>query len=275
MMDRFTELGNGMPPAFRLGLATRGNTCPTADDVMFALQHGVNYWNWCGHEDGMSQAVRSLGEGREQIILATQISTPNWSGDEMRRQLDATLTALATDWLDVVTLYYVESDAEWGQILAAGGAMEALVAAKQAGLVRSIGLTTHQRLLAAKWAETKLLDMLMIRYNAAHRGAETDVFPITDHLRLPTVCFTCLRWGSLMNPTGQEPPGFEIPAAPDWYRFVLANPSVGIALMAPNDREELVQNLKLIDDWHELAPKTRQAMIAHGDRVRETAGPFP
>ena len=40
--------------------------------------------------------------------------------------------------------------------------------------------------------------MLMIRYNAAHRGAESDVFPVTDALGTPVVTFTGLRWKDLM-----------------------------------------------------------------------------
>lgn len=274
-MTRHTDLGLGMPPVLRLGLATRGNTHPTSDDVLLALERGINYWNWCGHEDGMSQAVRELGTHRDRVVLATQIGVPDWSGDGMRGELDRLLTSLGTTWLDVVTLYYVECQQEWNQVTRPGGAMEALQDAQRDGIVRSIGLTTHQRRLAAKWVQTEMLDLVMIRYNAAHRGAESDVFPITDCLGLPVVCFTCLRWGALLEPTKQDPPANQIPLAPEWYRFVLSNPSVGVALMAPNSRAELLQNLALLDDWRELSAKRRGELAAHGDRVRESAGPFP
>ena len=35
----------------------------------------------------------------------------------------------------------------------------------------------------------------MIRYNAAHRGAEREVFPVTEALGLPVIAYTALRWG--------------------------------------------------------------------------------
>src|SRR5205085_1186588 len=82
-----------------------------------------------------------------------------------------------------------------------------------------LGLTSHQRKLAAETARSGLLDLLMIRYNAAHRGAETDVFPVTDALGLPVVVYTCLRWGALMRSTPDDPPGFVPPRALAWYRF--------------------------------------------------------
>jgi aryl-alcohol dehydrogenase-like predicted oxidoreductase len=274
-MEKYSEFGKGMPPAFRLGLATRGNTHPQPDDVLLALDRGINYWNWCGHNDGMREAIRQLGPCRAKVIVATQLVVNDLSRDQMRRKIERTLKSLATDWIDIATLYYVESEREWNQIVATDGAIEALIEAKEQGLVRSIGLTTHQRPLAAQWAESNRLDMLMVRYNAAHRGAEIEIFPVTDRLRLPVTCFTCLRWGALLESTASDPAGFEIPAAAQWYRFVLSNPSVSVALMAPDNRDELVEVLSLLDDWSELPLDQRHQMEAHGDRVRVVAGPFP
>src|SRR5437763_610559 len=81
--------------------------------------------------------------------------------------------------------------------------------------------TSHQRPPAAGAARSGLLGLLMIRYNAAHRGAEQEVFPVTDAMGLPVVAYTCLRWGALLRPTPDDPPGFVAPPAPAWYRFAL------------------------------------------------------
>ena len=274
-MEKYAHFGPGMPKVCRLGLATRGNTHPTVDDIWYAFERGINYWNWCGYDDGMCQAVGELGARRNEVVLATQIGVSGWSRDGMRRELDKALKMLKSDWIDVVTLYYVESEGEWEQITCAGGAIESLQEAKEEGVLKSIGLTTHQRPLAAKWAETGLLDMLMVRYNAAHRGAESEIFPITQRCRLPVVCFTCLRWGALLQATAADPEGFEVPGAAQWYRYVLSNPLVSVALMAPDNRKELESNLALLDNWRELSAQQRTEMEKHGDRVREVAGPFP
>lgn len=194
----------------------------------------------------------------------------------MDRALDHCLKQLKTDFLDVITLYYVESESEWSQIRARNdGAILALQQAKADGRIKAIGLTTHQRPLAAKWVASGLLDLLMIRYNAAHRKAESQVFPICREHGVPVVCFTCLRWGALLKSTNQDPDGFPIPPAAEWYRFVLSHPSVGVALMAPNNRQELLENLALLDDWRALTAEQMDKMKRHGDRVHQTAGPFP
>ena len=109
-----------------------------------------------------------------------------------------------------------------------GGALETCAAAQGDGVVRILGLTSHQRRLAAETARSGLLDMLMIRYNAAHRGAETEVFPVTDALGMPVVVYTCLRWGALLRGTPDDPPGSVAPRAPDWYRFALQTDSVTV-----------------------------------------------
>src|SRR5262249_19988585 len=161
---------------------------------------------------------------------------------EAHAELNGILRQLQTDYVDVLTFYYVEEPAEWEQIAGPGGALEYLVTAKRNGRVRFLGLTSHQRRLAAEIARSGALDLLMIRYNAADRGAETEVFPVTDVLGMPVVVYTCLRWGALLRPTPDDPPGFVVPRAPAWYRFALQAPSVTVALMAPDSRTELEED---------------------------------
>src|ERR1044071_907592 len=152
------ELGPGMPAVCRLGLATRGGSRLRPSDVEFAISRGLNYLNWCGHEDGLSQTIAALGADRSKVVVAVQFQSR--SAAAALREFDGILTKLHTTYLDIATLYYVESEAEWRQIVAPGGAMEQLITQKQAGRVHRIGLTSHQRRLAAGWAETGLLDLL-------------------------------------------------------------------------------------------------------------------
>ena len=263
----------GLGQVCRLGLATRGNTSLEPDDVRAAVDRGVNYLNWCGHADGMSAAVRALGDRRGEVIVATQLYAR--TGDAVRRELDAALVELGTDYLDVVTYFYLETDDEWQQATAADGAHRALREAQTAGRVRAIGVTSHQRPLAARIAESGVVDLLMIRYNAAHRGAESEIFPVADAGRLPLVVYTGVRWGALLKPTPDDPPGFVPPTAAECYRFQLDEPAVSVALMAPDGRAQLEQNLALLDDWRPLSPARKAELRDHGDRVRRHAGQFP
>jgi predicted aldo/keto reductase-like oxidoreductase len=174
-----------------------------------------------------------------------------------------------------LTFYYVEARAEWEQIIGSGGALEFCAAAQREDRVRMLGVTSHQRRLAAKMAPSDLLDMLMIRYNAAHRGAETDIFPVTTERALPVVVYTCLRWGALLRSTPDDPAGFVVPSAPAWYRFALQHPAVTVALMAPENRAELDEDLQVLRKPQPLSDEEFAQLAAHGQRVRRHAGSFP
>ena len=265
-------LSPDMPGVCRLGLATRGGSRLRAEDVERAIASGVNYLNWCGHPDGMSQAVARLGAARANVVVAVQLESRH--GRDAAPEFESYLRELHTDYIDIATLYYVENRAEWDDVTAPDGAWSYLDQQKRKGRLRAIGLTSHQRPLVAACAETGLLDILMIRYNAAHRGAEDDIFPVTARRCIPVVTFTGLRWGALLKATPEDPPGCR-PAIPaDCYRFCLANPNVAVALMAPADRAELDANLNLLEDWRPPAPAEMLAIRAHGERVRRHAGAF-
>lgn len=271
-----TTFGPGHPlrgPVCRLGLATRGSSGLHPDDVHHAVSRGVNFLNWCGTPDGLSAAVASLGKRRPEVMVCVQFEAR--TAHDARDELERILRQLGTDYVDVLTFYYVEAAEEWQEISGPGGALEFCAAARRDGTVRLLGLTSHQRRLAATVARDGSLDMLMVRYNAAHRGAETDVFPVTDALGLPVVVYTCLRWGALLRPTPDDPLGFVVPRAPAWYRFALQSPSVSVALTAPESRAELEEDLAVLAAAGPLGGAEYESLAAHGRRVRSHAGRFP
>jgi predicted aldo/keto reductase-like oxidoreductase len=260
-------------PICRLGLATRGDSGLTVDDINAALDRGVNFLNWCNCADALQQAIARLGTRRRDVVVCVQFEAR--TAAEARPELRRILHDLNTDYVDVLTFYYVEEAAEWDQIRGPGGALEFCRQAQRDGLVRLLGVTSHQRPLAAVMAQSRELDLLMIRYNAAHRGAEQEVFPFTDALEMPVVCYTCLRWGALLGSTPEDPPGFVVPRAPVWYRFVLQLPSVTVALMAPNDRAELEEDLTVLEARGNLPPEQYELLARHGKRVHRHAESFP
>jgi predicted aldo/keto reductase-like oxidoreductase len=257
----------------RLGLATRGNGQLTPTDVALALDRGVNFLNWCGISDSLSQTIAALGPRRREVMVCVQFEAR--TAVEAQAELPQILQTLNTDYVDVLTFYYVEAVEEWQQLIAPGGALEYCRAAQRRGDMRLLGLTTHQRPLAAMIAASGLLDVLMIRYNAAHRGAETEVFPVTAAHGMPVIVYTCLRWGALLQATPDDPPGFVVPRAPAWYRFALQNPSATIALMAPANRAELEEDLTVLQAPGPLTPAEYEQLAAQGRRVRQHAGQFP
>jgi aryl-alcohol dehydrogenase-like predicted oxidoreductase len=267
-------------PVCRLGLGFTGYLASTLtpEDVHHAIDCGVNFLNWSGLAEGpvsgdvLTATVSALGRARESVVICAQFGARN--AEDAAEELESALTVLGTNYIDVLTLYYVEQPQEWAELTAPDGALSYLQNAKRDGRVRRIGITSHQRKLAAQMADSGMLDLLMIRYNAAHRGAEREIFPVTQRLGLPVIAYTALRWGALLKATPDDPPGFTVPPAPSWYRFVLQNPAVAVTLTAPKSREELDEDLQVLEATGPLSDTEYATLTAHGDRVKKHAGGF-
>ena len=97
---------------------------------------------------GCRRRLQEMGERRKDVVLAVQFKASG--GDEAAREFDWILEQIKSDYLDVATFYYVESEREWEQIVGPGGAWQILARLKREGALKMIGLTSHQRKLAAR-----------------------------------------------------------------------------------------------------------------------------
>src|SRR5262245_50136125 len=79
-------------PVCRLGLATRGATNLTVNDVRYALDRGVNFLNWCGVPDGLRDAVAQLGSRRSEVMVCVQFEAR--TAQEAETELAHLLTEL-------------------------------------------------------------------------------------------------------------------------------------------------------------------------------------
>ena len=91
------------------------------------------------------------------------------------------------------------------------------------------------------------MDVLMFRYNAAHRGAETEVLPLLTGVERPgTVAYTATRWGNLIH-LKKVSKGETVSCASDCYRFVLTWFSIDVCLAGPANGEQLKEALATLD----------------------------
>jgi aryl-alcohol dehydrogenase-like predicted oxidoreductase len=139
---------------------------------------------------------------------------------------------------------YVNKVDDPNLIFGDGGVLDQLQEWKGKGWIRYAGATTHDRELARRLAEDPRIDVLMHRYNMAHRKASSEVFPAAIRARIPVVAFTATRWGTLLKP--QIDWSGELPSAVDCYRFCLAQEAVHVVLSAPRSLPELDANLQVL-----------------------------
>jgi aryl-alcohol dehydrogenase-like predicted oxidoreductase len=206
-----------------------------AEDVEHAVEHGVSYLYWGSRRrSGWDDAIRRMGPAkRDGLVLVVQSYTRIAS--MMRGSLERALRALGTDHVDVLLL-------GWWDQPPPRKLVDAAVALREAGKTKAILVSCHHRPSFAGYIDDPAYDGIMVRYNAAHVGAEQEVFPHLARRRVGVVAYTATRWGALLDPKFM-PPGEPLPRASDCYRFVLANPHVDVALSGPRNREELDEAL--------------------------------
>ncbi|MBZ0254082.1 MAG: hypothetical protein K8I02_12145, partial [Candidatus Methylomirabilis sp.] len=115
---------------------------------------------------------------------------------------------------------------------------------RERGRARYLMMSCHNRPFFPEMAGERFFDAFMVRYNAVHRGAEQEVFPLLPEgeARPAIVAYTATRWGNLVDPR-KTPPGERTPSAGDCYRFCLTNPNVSMALCGPRTREQMLAAL--------------------------------
>jgi len=226
----------------RLGIAS-GYGAPTAA-IEEAFERGSNYFTWGtvikGYKPQMREALKNIvAKGqRDRLVLAAFTYAHNNSLTE--KLLRRGLKSAGLDHADVLILGYFSK-------MPHRRLVDGALRLKDKGLVRFIGLSSHSRKLVGEVAGDGEFDVVHFRYNAAHRGAEKDIFPFVGKERRPgMVGFTATRWGKLLNPR-KMPPGEEPPTAGDCYRFVLSHPAVDVCMSGAKTLEQMRGNLAALD----------------------------
>jgi aryl-alcohol dehydrogenase-like predicted oxidoreductase len=250
----YTTLGRTGLSVSRLGF---GASYPAPAESLEKAFHerGVNFFLWgTGRRDPMRDALRNLVKTqRDQVVIAFQ--TYDKGGLLMRHFHEKGLRRLGTDHVDLLLM-------SWMRGLPRGRMLDTALKLKEEGKVRFLGISTHDRPLAGRIAvdHDSPIDALMVRYNAAHVGAEHDVLPYLPENNAPgIIAFTATRWGQLVNPK-KMPPGEQPLTAADCYRFALSSGKVDVCLTGPKTTEELEGGMTAM----ELGPLSDEEM----ERVR-------
>jgi aryl-alcohol dehydrogenase-like predicted oxidoreductase len=224
----------------RLGLSSTYR--PGIEVIHKALDAGVNYLFCYGFDGQIIRTVQEMPPARrESVLVATGAYNLIWTRQDLRKTLEKRLRQLRTDYIDVFHFLGVLKPGQFPESL-----REELQRLKEDGRVRAVAMSCHDRKFAGELADRGALDVLMIRYNAAHPGAERDIFPHLEKHNPGVVSYTATRWGFLLRRPKGWPKDGRLPTAAMCYRFVLSNPHVDVCMTAPSNGKHLEENLDAI-----------------------------
>jgi aryl-alcohol dehydrogenase-like predicted oxidoreductase len=125
------------------GAALWSATQAQADRVLeVLLEYGINHIDTApSYGDSELRIGPWLDQHRQQFFLASKTMERTYQGacDELQRSLER----LHTNQIDLLQLHYLVKPEEWEVAMGPGGALEALIEAREQGLIRFIGVTGH------------------------------------------------------------------------------------------------------------------------------------
>jgi aryl-alcohol dehydrogenase-like predicted oxidoreductase len=261
-------------------------------DLAYAVDRGANYVFWSSdlHPTTYGPArdtLRALcGRGsprRDRVVLAacSYLCDP----EKIMSAVADQLLALKLDHVDVFFWGWVTRWGDPHELVArtrpvvcgadARGTIDAFFSLTRhvedelrcRGYARYLGISTHDKAIAAQLAADELVDVVMLRYNIAHRGAEKVVFDTLRAGDRPGI----VAFNTTHNASGSltaAPPGLPAhcyrPTHADLYRFALDRPEVDVVLTGPQNREHIDHALSALATGP-LDPAVRAYLETYGD----------
>ena len=213
---------------------------------------GVNYIDtargYTVSEEYLGYALEGI---REDFVLATK--SMSRTREAMAKDIETSLKNLRTDHIDLYQIHN-PTTAQLEQVVAPGGALEALMEAKAAGKVGHLGVTAHsldtfKMALEMDWVET-----IMFPYNIVESQGQELIHQCAEK----NIAFIC------MKPLA----GGAIEDANLALRYICANDDVTVVIPGMAEPKELQQNLAAVSN---TAPLTQEEK-AKFQQVRDQLG---
>ncbi len=224
----------------------------TKELVKSMVEKGINYIDTArGYTVSESFLGEALEGVRDKFVLATK--SMSRTKEAMAKDIDISLGNLRTDYID---LYQVHNPGlkDIDTVTAPGGALEALLEAKEAGKIGHIGLTAHsvevfEKALSLPWVET-----IMFPYNIVESQGEELMAKCTEQ-NVGFIVMKPLAGGAIEDGTLA-------------MRYVCANPNVTVAIPGMYDLKEIEQNMAAVEDESPLT----EAELAKIEQIKKELG---
>jgi predicted aldo/keto reductase-like oxidoreductase len=161
-------VGFGGIPIIRLDEDSAVRVLQRAYDAGITLFDTAN-----AYHDSEKKVGSALGGVRAKVVLATKTIRRDAPGAV--EQLDNSLRMMKTDYIDIYQLHQIAQEKDWAIVTGPGGAMEAVVKAKEQGKIRYIGVTSHNIAMAVKLVKTGMFSTVQFPFNFIEDAAKDEL----------------------------------------------------------------------------------------------------
>lgn len=132
--------------------------------VAEAVDHGVDYFDVAPtYGNAQEMLGPALEPFRKDVFLACK--TTERTADGARHELEESQRLLRTDHVDLYQLHAVNTDEDFEQVMGPGGALELFREAKERGMTRYLGFSSHSSETALRLIEAVDFDSVLFPVN--------------------------------------------------------------------------------------------------------------
>lgn len=218
-----------------------------------------NAWEY---NDGESE--RRMGKAlaqdgyRQKAFLMTKDCAHDRKANHSMWKLEDSLRRLQTDYLDLWQIHEVvwEDDVDW--IFAPGGSAEALLKAKEKGLVRYIGFTGHKdpaihRRMLSQGFPFDAVQMPLNALDGHYKSFEQEIIPICQEQGIAVIGMKSFASGDIFEGTDLTPA--------EALRYSMSLP-VATVVSGMDSLEVMRQNLEIAQNFEPLTAEERADILA-------------
>jgi aryl-alcohol dehydrogenase-like predicted oxidoreductase len=231
--------------------------------VRAAVDAGITFLdNSWDYSDGQSEARmgKALRDGyRARVFLMTKFDGRDRKSAS--RQIDESLKRLRTDHVDLLQFHEIIRPTDPERIFAAGGAIEAALAARQAGKARFLGFTGHKspelhlamlRACEAHGFRPDTVQMPLNVLDAGYDSFQAKVLPELARRGIGVLGMKPLGDGYVLRS--------EVVSAEEGLRYAMSVPGVGVTITGIDRQAILEQALRLARGFRPLDEAARRAL---------------
>jgi len=177
-----------------------------------AYENGINYFDTArAYSDSEEKLGNALSDVREKIIISTK--TGATKVEDFWAHLHQSLTLLKTDYIDI---YQFHNPAFCPKPGDGTGLYEAMLEAKEKGMIRFIGMTNHRLSVAEEAVRSGLYDTLQFPFSYLASEKEEALVRLCEDLDVGFICMKALAGGLITRSDVAYAYLAKFPVAPIW-----------------------------------------------------------
>jgi len=198
--------GFGALPVQRVDIDTACNI------LRKAYNNGINFFDTARfYTDSEEKIGVALGEVRQNIVLASKTMAKNV--DDFWKDLNTSLSLLQTEYIDI---YQFHNPSFVPKPNDGTGLYEAMLEAKEKGLIRFIGFTNHRIALAEEAVKSGLYDTLQFPFSYLADQREEALVHLCENHDVGFICMKALAGGLITRSDVAYAYLSQFPVAPIW-----------------------------------------------------------